>query len=508
MIHARVAIDLGQVVGDADPMIYGQYLEHLQPEEQCIDGAVIDEGSPLADAAGFRLDVVEAVRELGSPVVRWPGGCFADIYHWQDGIGPREQRPARRNWHWGGIESNRFGTDEFLAWCRMVGAQPYVNFNLGTGTLDEAVRWLDYCNGREPTADVRLRQHNGQIEPYDVKLWGIGNEQWGSWEAGHMDAPEYAARLRNWAQFLRRLDPQSQFLGVGSAAAKDPEWDLTVLQSAGHLIDFLTLHMYGHCLRDVATDDEYYAAVTYAVFFEERLQQMKQVIDLAMDRLNRQTSLRIAVDEWNIRHVVRDRGASTFTLDRSSPRTLRDTIFVAGVFHAMLRHAPYVGMGCYVFLLNGNAVMRVHPDGIVKTPLFEVFRAYRRHLLPTVLQARVTSEELLTGVRQGRLDETAIRSVPYVDVVATCDRVRGTLALAIINRHRHQGAHVQIEPERFACYGPATLHELYDDDVLATNDIAHPDRIRLRETTANWSGTITLKPHSILLIQVAIEPIT
>src|SRR5690606_17374180 len=130
-------------------MIFGQYLEHVQPEDKCIYGAIVDEPSELTDGEGFRVDVIEAVQELAVPVVRWPGGCFADIYHWEDGIGPKDRRPVRRNWHWGGLEPNTFGTDEFLNWCERVGTQPYLNLNFGTGTLDEAIRWLDYTNGTE-----------------------------------------------------------------------------------------------------------------------------------------------------------------------------------------------------------------------------------------------------------------------------------------------------------------------------------------------------------------------
>jgi alpha-L-arabinofuranosidase len=505
MIEARVALNLSRVIGDADPLIFGQYLEHVSPDERCIYGAVLDEGSPLSDERGLRLDVIDAVRELGAPVVRWPGGCFADIYHWEDGIGPVDQRPVRRNWHWGGLESNRFGTDEFLGWCRAVGTQPYINFNLGTGTLNDAIRWLDYCNGSDPTSDVLRRQQNGQIEPYNVPFWGVGNEQWGAWEAGQMDAREYAAKLRNWTQFLRKLDPSARFLGIGSNAADDPDWDFEVLRSAGHLIDYLTVHMYGHTLRDDASDDEYYAVVSNAHFFEERLRRIRSVIAAATDQIDRPRPIAISLDEWNIRHMLRDPQTGAVTLDRQSPRTLRDALFVAGVFHAMLRLAPDVGMGCYVFLLNGNAVLRVEDDGIVKTPVYDVFRAYRQLLFPTVLDAQVTTGDFWTGVRQNRIDVTTLRNVGYVDALATISANRNELAVAIINRHRYDSAQVRIDPDRFAPYGPATIWQLHADDPLAANDRAQPDLIRPHEQTIDWSGNITVKPHSVTIVRAAID---
>jgi alpha-N-arabinofuranosidase len=502
--RATVSVDLRRVVGTADPMIFGQYLEHVEPVDACIYGAILDEGSPLADPAGIRQDVVAAVRELRAPVVRWPGGCFADIYHWEDGVGPRERRPARRNWHWGGLETNRFGTDEFLGWCEATGAVPYVNFNLGTGTLDEAVRWLDYCNGREPTREVDRRRAHGRDDPYGVPLWGIGNETWGDWEAGRMGAHEYAATLRNWAQFLRKVDPTARFLGVGSMEAKDAAWDLAVLQTAGHLIDYLTVHMYGHTIQSVDADDEYYPTVTFPVFFEERLRQLAALIDGATGRVQRETPLRISLDEWNIRHLVQDEESGKPVLKRSSPRTLQDAVFAAGVFHAMLRLAPRVGMGCYVFLLNGNGVLLVRPEGVVKTPLFHLFRAYRERLPPVVLDADVVSEEFVTAVRQGVSHETATRSVAYVDAVVTRDAASNKLGLAVINRHRREEATLRVVPEGFGCGPAAAVWELFHPDVRAANTIGWPDQVRPGRRTITWTGEVSVPPHSVSIFELDI----
>lgn len=505
-MRARVTIDAGRVVGVVDPMIYGQYLEHVQPEDRCIYGAVLDEGSPLADAHGYREDVVAAVRELDVPVVRWPGGCFADIYRWEDGVGPRDARPVRRNWHWGGVESNRFGTDEFLRWCERVGAAPYVNVNLGTGTLGEAIRWLDYCNGSDPTADVLRRAANGHPAPYGVPFWGVGNEQWGDWEAGHMDARTYAAALRNWAQFLRKLDPQARLLGIGSPMARDPEWDVEVLRRAGNLLDYLTLHIYGHTVVNAPADDEYYPTVAQAVYVEEQLRRMAATVAAASGYRTRETPLRIAVDEWNIRHLVRSAEGSNYSeghrLVRDSPRTMQDAVFAAGVFHAMLRLAPVVGMANYVFLLNGNGVLLVGPDGIVKTPLYDLFRLYRRHMQPVVLDTQVESESFVTAVRQERLDVTTDRSVPYLDAVATRDVASRVYAVAIINRHRDEAAAVEIVAAGVSEGTRMDVWDLAHDDVRAANDFGQPDRVRARHRAEEWTRRITVPPHAVTLIRV------
>ena len=503
MPRATVTLDLDRIIGTVDPMIFGQYLEHVQPGDRCIYGAILDDESSHVDERGFRTDVIAAVQELDVPIVRWPGGCFADIYHWEDGVGPIAERPVRRNWHWGGIEPNRFGTDEFLAWCEMTGIPPYLNFNLGTGTLDEAIRWIDYCNGTDPTHEVTQRQQNGRSGPWNVRHWGVGNEQWGFWEAGHMDARDYAAKLHNWTQFLKKLDPDSHFLGVGSEGANDAGWDLQVLRKAGHLIDYLTLHVYGHSI--VGDVDDYYPAVTLPVYVEERIARMEAVIATAMSEIGRDDPVRISIDEWNIRHLVRDPQTGETSLRRLSPRTLQDAIAAAGVFHAMMRHAPSVGMANYVFLLNGNGVLLVEPDGIVKTPLYHLFQVYRRQAVGDVLDARVASDEFTTSVRMNKPDQYALRDVAYIDVVATVDRKRQQLSVSIVNRHLNEEATVRIVPQGFACDHKAKSWQLHHDNVQSANTFAQPDTITPTTIDLEWTGEIIVPAHSVTIVQVPIS---
>jgi alpha-N-arabinofuranosidase len=497
MQTAIVAIDLDTTIGRIDPMIFGQYLEHVQPDDKCIYGAIVDDPSELTDEDGLRTDVIDAIRALAPPVVRWPGGCFADIYHWEDGIGAKEHRPVRRNWHWGGLEPNTFGTDEFLRWCEHVGTEPYLNLNFGTGTLDEAIRWLDYTNGTELTTDVRRRHENGHPEPYGVRYWGIGNEQWGSWEAGHMDARTYAAQLHNWAQFMKKLDPSIRPIGIGSQAAADPEWDLEVITRAGHLIDFLTLHIYGHALN---TLDDYYNVVSLQVYVEERIRTMAGVIDAGLQRIGREAPITISIDEWNIRHLVEDEAGGPPKLKRLSPRTLRDAVTAAGVFHAMIRQSNAVTMANYVFLLNGNGVLLVDEHGIVKTPLFHLFEMYRHGMQAEVMQARVTSEERTTGVRMDNPATTETRSMAYIDAVASCRDDGSELTVAIVNRHLDEAIDVRIATSIGEPGGTVKVRTLVHDDPLATNDRQHPEEITPAVTTTSWTGTFTAPAHSVSLL--------
>jgi len=501
VIRATATIDPERTLGRIDPMIYGQYLEHVQPEHHCIYGAIQDEGSPLSDKDGFRLDVIDLVRELDVPVVRWPGGCFADIYHWEDGIGPRDARPARRNWHWHGLETNRFGTDEFLTWVERIDSRAYLNLNFGTGTLDEAVRWLDYCNGTEPTHEVQLRQQNGRQEPWNVPFWGVGNEQWGPWEAGHMDAATYAEQLRNWTQFLKKLDPAASFLGIGSHSAGDPKWDLETLLHAGHLIDWLTLHAYGHSIHD-GTADDYYPTVNFAVFFEERLKRMIGILDAANSILNKKTPVRISLDEWNIRHLVTDPATGKQELDRMSPRTVQDAVTAAGVLHAMLRHPDKIGMANYVFLLNGNGVILVNPEGTVKTPLFDIFSLYHKLMTGDAIDVRVASDTLETTLRAERFGQERQQVVELVDVVATRQPDSGAINVAIVNRHRDDPAEITLD----GLAGPeVTIHELTHANPLAANTFEQPDNVRATTRTAAWTGSLSVPAHSVTLLEFGNE---
>jgi hypothetical protein len=187
-LRARVKIDTERVIGEIDPKIYGNFIEHLG---RCIGGGVFEEGSPLSDSNGFRKDVMEAVRKLNVTQLRWPGGNFVSNYHWKDGIGPRDGRPRRLEMAWGTVETNRFGTHEFLQYAEMMKTEPYICVNLGTGTWTEAQQWVEYVNSGQDTAMTRLRKQNGRQEPWKVTYWGLGNEMDGPWQMGHRSADDY-----------------------------------------------------------------------------------------------------------------------------------------------------------------------------------------------------------------------------------------------------------------------------------------------------------------------------
>ena len=208
----RIDIDLDRRIAPIDRRIFGQFIEHLG---RCIYGGIYDEGSPLSDAQGFRRDVLDAIRPLRIPILRWPGGNFVSGYHWIDGVGPKSERPRKSELAWLAEEPNRFGTDEFIAYCRAIDAEPFICVNMGSGTMDEAQAWVEYANGTGNTHWANLRRRHGHAEPYGVRYWGLGNEMWGSWQIGNSSAEDYVKKARSFATVMKRTDPTIQLIGCG-----------------------------------------------------------------------------------------------------------------------------------------------------------------------------------------------------------------------------------------------------------------------------------------------------
>ncbi|EIQ01730.1 alpha-L-arabinofuranosidase [Opitutaceae bacterium TAV1] len=501
---ASVAVDAAEAFGAIEPEIYGQYFEHVKESEECIYPAVWDDRSPLSDEKGLRKDVMAAAREMEVPVVRWPGGSFADVYHWENGIGPRERRPVLPNKHWGGQESHQFGTDEFLHWSEQVGCKPYLNVNLGSGTLEEALRWLEYCNGRVDTEQGRRRAANGRAEPYAVPYWGIGNETWAPGETGHMDAATYAKTLARWASAMKERDPSIKVLAAGSSAGNDPAWDREVLANAGELIDCLTLHMYASSSKDVA--DEYETVAFTPVYFDFQIRKMLAAIDGARNETALKKEVRIAIDEWNIRHYATSNRSSHAGLLRKDPRNVEDAVFVAGTLNVMLRHCPRVAMANYVFLVNGHAPLLVNADRVVKTTLFHVFRQYTKWMRGQSLETIVESPSVKTpSLRSASayLKGCDAQESPLLDSAAALHD-DGTIVLSLINRHRSDAAEVALRLP--AGYRVKRSWTLGHEDPKAANDFGDPEKVLpveqdVGETVASWNCA----PKTVVLLSCGKE---
>jgi alpha-L-arabinofuranosidase len=220
-----ISINASHTLSKINDNIYGGFTEHMG---RCIYGGLYDPGNPLSDTNGYRKDVITALQDLRVPVVRYPGGNFVATYHWLDGVGPRESRPKRPELAWLGVETNEVGTDEFLKWCEIVGTEPYFALNFGTGSLDEALAWVEYCNSDQDTYHASLRRKHGRDTPYGVKYWALGNEMWGPWQVGQMTKEAYAEKAYQWAKALKLLDPSIELILCGQDGLSS--WDAYVLK--------------------------------------------------------------------------------------------------------------------------------------------------------------------------------------------------------------------------------------------------------------------------------------
>ncbi|KAG9821712.1 family 51 glycoside hydrolase, partial [Aureobasidium melanogenum] len=361
-----VSVNYLNKIAKINDNVYGGFTEHMG---RCIYGGIYDPGNPLSDENGFRKDVIEAFKELNCPVVRYPGGNFVATYHWLDGVGPKDQRPVRPELAWLGEESNQFGTDEFLKWCEVVGTEPYFALNFGTGTLDEALGWLEYCNSDKNTYYANLRRKNGRDKPYNVKYWALGNEMWGPWQVGQMTKEAYADKAYQWAKAMKLLDPSVVLILCGETGYST--WDSYVLKecvkwdthtlggsTTASLIDMHSIHIY-------TASNDHLKNATAPRSAERAIEITGGLIDLV--RIENKVPYTvpaptICFDEWNVWDPVRAPG----DIGAEEKYTLSDALAVGVWLNVFVRQAKYIGMANIAQSVNVISPLMTSKDGILK----------------------------------------------------------------------------------------------------------------------------------------------
>ena len=489
-MEAKVRVD-AQAEGHLIPRtIYGHFLEHLG---QCInEGLWTERGGEDLFLGGIARPVLEAIRSLRPGLIRYPGGCFADGYHWQDGIGPREKRPRRPNRMWsrfgkalGPDDHNHFGTDEFLALCEELGAEPMLTVNVGSGTPEEAAAWVEYCNGSESTYWGQQRVMNGRAEPWAVKSWCVGNEMWNPGEFGFCGPSTYAQRLLRFSSAMRAKDPELRLVAVGLG---DPWnwWNRVVLEGVGPHADYLSIHAYYPALfflnHLVRRDRRRNADSFYWVM--AGVEDFGRILDRAGRACARHSPpgkpVRLAFDEWNVwyslRHIVR------------SNYGLREGLFAASVLNLLQRLAEQVPIACIAQMVNVLGVVVSDGRQAFLTPTGQVFKLYTENAGERWLSSEVECESL---ARAGK-------RLPVLDASATLDASGERLALFLVNRHYEQGVTVELELQGCKPGHAATLEWLYHEDPLARNTFEEPERVALarEEITLSDPPRVKLPPHS------------
>lgn len=503
---ARIKIDLDRAIGTVDPRIFGGFIEHLG---RCVYGGIFDEGSPLSDERGFRRDVMDALRPLRMPVLRWPGGNFVSAYHWEDGVGPVDRRPRRFDLAWRVEESNRFGTPEFIEYCRALGTEPYLCINMGTGSLDEAHAWLEYCNSTRDSHYANLRREHGYEEPFNVRLWGLGNEMYGRWQVGALDATDYVKRATEYAKILLWTDPGIELVSCGWNGHS--EWDREVIEGLARWVRWHSVHMY-------TGSEDYYTNVFAPHHAERALEICETLIARARYKQQIEHPIHIAFDEWNVwyhgasaEEEVDDPEKAAHVILEETYR-LQDALAVALFLNAFVRRCGSVRMANLAQMVNVLPPIITRPDGLLLTTIYHPLRLCAEHTLPVALDAWVESpthdlEEVWTDPARKKT-VTDLGPFPMLDVAATRDEARRELTLCVINRDRERDHATSIELSGADFADVVRCYEVNGPAPDARNTFATPDIVGVRDGTAPAGGHTlqhTFPAHSVTVLRAPLR---
>ena len=474
-----------------NPMIFGQFIEHFDNQ---VYGGIYDPGNPLSDEDGFRTDVIEALKEIKTPIVRWPGGCFVSTYHWVDGIG-KERVPVYDK-TWQAEDPNTFGTDEYIKWCRKVGCEPYICTNAGTGMPEEMSDWMEYCNlsiGKWG----RMRMDNGYTEPYNVKYWSVGNENWGTHELGARTVEEWGPMVRESAKLMRSVTKDAKLF---AAATSDPNWSLPLLKAAGWTLDYISVHGYWDPLFHVNNPASFIDCMMKTDAPEADIVKTIGILEQAGFSGGK---IKIAYDEWNLRnwhhpwHGDLRRGfdhEARRKNDIASTYTMADACFSACFLNACLRHADIVDIACFSPIVNTRGAIYVDKDGITRRTTFYTLLMYTNYLLPVNVPVTSSFAKLEHGDKQ----------TDVLDVVLTSDKEGKNFVLAVVNKDPKQEAALAID---FASLGKKATRQLTGWTLCGRTPDDYNDRgdehVRPEQRTFKVKeGAVSIPAHSITFINI------
>jgi alpha-N-arabinofuranosidase len=443
---ARIYVDPAQKIAPLDRKVFGSFIEHLG---RAVYGGIYEPGSKLADASGYRKDVLDEIKRMGVPIIRYPGGNFVSGYNWLDGVGPRDKRPVVLEKAWNSIETNQFGTNEFLAWCKTVGSEPMLGLNLGTGTPEMAAALVEYCNQDKGTKWSDLRRQHGIEKPYNVRYWCLGNEMDGTWQIGHMPAREYGLKARDSANQMRMVDPSIQLIACGSSGpgmSTYLEWDREMLEVCYDLVDGISLHCY------YRNDDKESGAggdtakfLSFNLAMEDQISEVAGVCDYVWARNKSRRKfdkkfdkkLWLSFDEWNVWYRARggDGGRKEAPHLLEEVYNLEDALLVGGFLNSLMRHADRVRVACLAQLVNVIAPITTNANGFLRQSIYYPYLWALQYARGQVLNLAIES---------ATYDIEFMPPVPYIDVAGTMDSKSGTVSLFILNRDLKNDREVEV----------------------------------------------------------------
>jgi alpha-L-arabinofuranosidase len=484
--QTTIALDASAQEFQINKNIYGHFAEHLG--HLVYGGLWVGPDSDIPNIHGLRKDVVEALGQLKVPVLRWPGGCFADEYHWKDGIGPRDSRPRMINTNWGGVtEDNSFGTHEFLELCELLGCEPYISGNLGSGTVQELSQWVEYVNSGNASPMTDLRKKNGREKPWGVKYWGIGNESWGC--GGRMTPEYYVNEARRFGNFMRTYDDHRLYRIACGPSEDDYNWTRTVMKDAGESVDGLSLHYYTFSQGKTATDvDEagWFDIMKKTLKMDELIAKHSEI----MDEYDQFKQAALIVDEWGTWYKV-EPGTNPGFLHQQN--TIRDAVVAGTNLNIFNNHADRVRMANIAQVVNVlQAMILTEGKHMVLTPTYHVFAMYRVHQNAMLVPVNVVSHMYTIGKEK----------LPAVNCSASVDSA-GMMHISLCNIDPGATASVAVRLDNFTAKG-VSGEVLTANRLNAHNTFEHPDVVRpARFNGANLSGntlSVGLPPMSVVVL--------
>ena len=488
---AQIFLDSTRTIAPISPLLFGGFAEHMG---RCVYEGMYDPGSPHADARGFRTDVIEALREQGYTTVRYPGGNFLSGYNWLDGVGPKEERPRRRELAWQSTETNEFGTNEFIEWCREVGTAPMLGVNMGTGTIQGAADLVEYCNAPQGTYYADLRAKHGYPEPHNVKYWCVGNEMDGPWQIGHLDAHAYGAKALEAAKMMKWIDPTIETVLCGSSndmMPTYPEWDRIALEHAWEKVDYLSIHYYAG-----NRDDDTASFLASAVAFEKYVDTLEGVLRYVKALRRSDHDVYLSWDEWQVWYKGDpvEGGWSERPHLAEEVYNLEDALVVAQWLNVFLRKSNVLKIACVAQIVNVISWIWTKSDSLLKHPSYYAFKLVSNNARGNALDVLVNAPTVATQ-KYG--------DVAALDVSASHDPETGAGAIFIVNRSQTETLETDIIWQDGAP-SISAVWQMAGDDPKQANSWEEPNRLTAEQVEApainDGKATMTLPPMSFTTV--------
>jgi alpha-N-arabinofuranosidase len=487
--QARIKIDIDRTIGDIHPHLFGNFTEHLG---RMIYGGIYEEGSPLSDKDGYRKDVLDVVKQLNVSILRWPGGNFASGYNWKDGIGPKDQRPVRPELAWNDLESNRFGTDEFLKYCEMVGTEPYICINAGLGTIDDARHWVEYCNESRHTYWADQRRKNGREAPYKVKYWALGNEIDGPWQLGQKSPEEYSKFALEAGKAMRLVDRDIKLIACGSSnyGADWIHWNRTVINTLKNSADYIALHTY---INNRDNDLERFLAWSQTI--DHYIEVTAGLIKQAQSGQPNPRPFYIAYDEWNVwyRTGNREKLEEVYNFE--------DALAMGMFFNSFFRHADVVKMANLAQMVNVIAPIMTNKQGLFLQTTYFPLVEYSKQRNNKSLDVFVSAPTYRVGNR---------RPLQYLDVSTTYNPTDRTLYVNVLNRSKDKDLATRIDNQEGRLDGEVGVWEMNHPDLKATHTFG--DDKKVRPATRTFAASVdnngfnyTFPAHSLTILRLKLK---